>query len=61
MYVKINKEDEKMLGIEYFKAEPTEYARITVNGRVRREGTGISGLIIPALTSVELVSTATCE
>ncbi len=48
-----------MLG--YFKAEPTEYARMSVDGKARREGQGISGLYWKHSTSIELVNTATIE
>lgn len=48
-----------MLGIEYFKAEPTEYARIRVGKRIRKEGAGISGYYLPFRTTVEMVSIAT--
>lgn len=48
-----------MLGIEYFKAEPTEYARIRVGKRIRKEGAGISGYYLPFRTTVEMASVAT--
>ena len=44
-----------MLGVAYFKAEPTEYARISVKGRVKKEGQGISRLVFPYMTSIELI------
>ncbi len=50
-----------MVGIHYFKAEPTEYARITVGGKVKEEGKGISRLYIPFRTSVELVPTSSID
>ena len=48
-----------MLGIEYFKAEPTEYARIRVGRKIRKEGAGISGYYLPFRTTIEMVSVAT--
>ena len=48
-----------MKWIKYFKAEPTEFVRITVGGKVKEEGTGISTIYLPFRTSVELVSVAT--
>ncbi|SRR3989344_2684561 len=48
-----------MLG--YFKAEPTEYARMSKNGTVKREGQGISGLYWKHSTSIELVNLGTIE
>jgi regulator of protease activity HflC (stomatin/prohibitin superfamily) len=51
-----------MLGIRYFKAEPTEYARISVSGKVKKEGKGISSIIWqPYKTSIELVPVSTIE
>ena len=42
----------------YFKANPNEYCRITVGGKVAAEDKGISKLIWPFKTTVELVSTS---
>ncbi|MBN2051886.1 SPFH domain-containing protein [Candidatus Woesearchaeota archaeon] len=51
-----------MLGISYFKAEPTEYARISVNGKTKKEGKGISKIIWqPYRTSIELVPLSAIE
>jgi hypothetical protein len=50
-----------MMGIEYFKAAPTEYARLTVNGKVKRKGVGISALYIPFRTTIELMSATQCD
>ena len=50
-----------MLGIGYFKAEPSEYVRISVNGSIRKEGVGVSGFFFPHRTSIELVETTTRE
>src|SRR3989344_1666784 len=50
-----------MLGIGYFKAEPSEYVRISVNGSIRKEGVGVSGFFCPHRTSIELVETTTRE
>lgn len=47
-----------MLGIQYFKAEPTEFARMRVGGKVKKEGEGISGYFIPFRTTIEVVSVA---
>ncbi len=47
-----------MLGIQYFKAEPTEFARIKVGGKVKKEGEGISGFYMPFKTTIEMVSIA---
>ncbi len=44
-----------MLGIKYFKAEPTEYARMRVGGNVKKEGEGISGFYMPFRTTIEMV------
>lgn len=52
-------EEEDVLGIEYFKAEPTEYARIRVGKRIKKEGAGISGYYLPFRTTIEMVSVAT--
>jgi len=48
-----------VLGIEYFKAEPTEYARIRVGKRIKKEGAGISGYYLPFRTTIEMASVAT--
>jgi len=45
-----------VLGIEYFKAEPTEYARVRVGKRIKKEGAGISGYYLPFRTTIEMVS-----
>ncbi|PIN79624.1 hypothetical protein COV16_03240 [Candidatus Woesearchaeota archaeon CG10_big_fil_rev_8_21_14_0_10_34_8] len=45
-----------MKGPRYFKAEPTEYARVTTGGKVRKEGLGISKVYLPFRTSIERVS-----
>lgn len=45
--------------IKYFKAEPTEFVRISAGGKVKDEGTGISAIYLPFRTSIELVSVAT--
>jgi len=50
-----------MLGIGYFKAEPSEYARISVNGKPKKEGIGVSGFFLPHRTSIEMVGTTTVE
>lgn len=47
-----------MLGIEYFKAEPTEFVRMRVGGKVKKEGEGISGFFMPFRTTVEMISVA---
>ncbi len=47
-----------MLGIQYFKAEPTEFARMRVGGKVKKEGEGISGFYMPFRTTIEMVSVA---
>jgi len=47
-----------MLGIKYFKAEPTEFARMKVGGSVKKEGEGISGFYMPFRTTIEMVSVA---
>ena len=44
--------------IIYFKANPNEYCRITVGGKVKAEDKGISKLIWPFKTTVELVNTS---
>jgi regulator of protease activity HflC (stomatin/prohibitin superfamily) len=48
-----------MLGINYFKAEPTEFARIRVGGKVAKEGAGIASFYVPFRTTIELVSMGT--
>lgn len=47
-----------MLGIKYFKAEPSEYARMMVKGKVKNEGAGIAHIYLPFRTSIELLSIA---
>ena len=44
--------------IMYFKANPTEYCRISVGGKVKAEEKGASKLILPYRTTVEIVSTS---
>jgi regulator of protease activity HflC (stomatin/prohibitin superfamily) len=51
--------EDAVLGIEYFKAEPTEYARIRVGKKIKKEGAGISGYYLPFRTTIEMVSIAT--
>lgn len=48
-----------MFGIKYFKAEPTEFVRIRVRGKVRKEGEGITAFYMPFRTTIEMVSVAT--
>ena len=50
-----------MLGVGYFRAEPSEYARMSVNGKTKKEGVGISGFFFPHRTSIELVGITTIE
>ena len=50
-----------MLGIEYFKAEPTEYAHIRVGKKIKKQGPGISGYYLPYRTTIEMVSIATSD
>jgi hypothetical protein len=50
-----------MLGIQYFKAEPTEFARLRVGGSVKKEGEGISGFFMPFRTTIEMVSVASSD
>ncbi len=45
----------------YFKGEPTEFCRITSGGKVRKSGKGISKIITPFRTTVEIVDTSTIE
>jgi len=45
-----------MLGLKYFKAEPTEFARMRVKGKLKKEGEGISGFYLPFRTTIEMVS-----
>jgi len=44
-----------MFGIKYFKAEPTEFARMKAGGKTSKEGVGISGFFMPFRTTLELV------
>ena len=44
--------------IQYFKAEPTEFARVSVNGNVKKQGVGISKIYLPFRTSIEVVDVA---
>ncbi|MBN1573205.1 MAG: SPFH domain-containing protein [Deltaproteobacteria bacterium] len=50
-----------MFGIHYFKAEPTEFVRIRIGRRVKKEGEGISGYYLPYRTTVEMVSVAAID
>lgn len=50
-----------MLGINYFKAEPTEFVRIRIGKRIKKEGEGISGYYLPYRTTVEMVSVASSD
>jgi len=50
-----------MLGIGFFKAEPTEYARMSVNGKVKKKGEGVSTFYLPHRTSIELAGTTIVE
>src|SRR5689334_1218673 len=47
------------MGFTYFKANPTEYARIRGGGKIRREGEGIAGFYLPFHTTIEMLSMAT--
>lgn len=46
-----------MMGIGYFKAEPTEYARLSVGNKVKEEGKGARRWYLAHNTSIELVCT----
>jgi len=50
-----------MTGLQYFKAEPTEFARLSVNGSMKKEGKGISAIYLPFRTSIELISVAASD
>jgi regulator of protease activity HflC (stomatin/prohibitin superfamily) len=50
-----------MLGINYFRAEPTEFARLTVGGKMKKEGTGIACFYMPYRTSIELIGVTTVD
>lgn len=50
-----------MLGIQYFKAEPTQFARLRVRGNVTKEGEGISGFYMPFRTTIEMISVAASD
>ncbi|MBT5023125.1 SPFH domain-containing protein [Candidatus Woesearchaeota archaeon] len=50
-----------MLGLNYFKAEPSDYVRKVVKGKVVKEGKGISGFYMPFRTNIEVVSTASID
>jgi len=50
-----------MLGIHFFKAEPTEFIRIRVGKKIKKEGEGISGYYLPFRTTIEMVSITTNE
>ncbi len=45
----------------YFRAEPTEYARLSVGGKTVKEGPGISRIYVPLRTSIELVGITLTE
>lgn len=47
-----------MLGINYFKAEPTEFVRFSSGGKVKKEGKGVGGFFLPYRASIELVPLA---
>ena len=51
----------KMIGIGYFRAEPTEYARISAKGKVAKQGKGVSGFYLSQRDSIELVRTTTID
>ena len=42
--------------IEYFRSEPNQYTRVSVNGKIKREGKGISVFYLPLRTNIEVVS-----
>ena len=44
-----------MLGVRYFKAAPTTYVLQYVNGRVKREGTGLSFFYFAPTTTLVAV------
>ena len=50
-----------MLGIGYFKAEPTEFAKVTVDGSVKRDGLGVSCFYLAHRASFELVGTTSID
>ena len=50
-----------MLGIGYFRAEPTEHARISAKGKASKEGKGIGSFYLSARDSIELVRTTTID
>ena len=43
----------------YFKAEPTEFVRMSAGGKVKKQGKGITAVYMPFRTTIELVSVAT--
>ncbi len=48
-----------MIGINYFQAEPTEFARITVGEKMVGEGEGISRFYLPFRTTIQVVPLST--
>jgi hypothetical protein len=44
--------------IMYFKADPTDYCRITVGGKIKAEEKGVSKLIWPFKTTIEMINTS---
>lgn len=49
------------MGIGYFRAEPTEHARISAKGKASKEGKGIGRFYLSARDSIELVRTTTID
>lgn len=47
--------------IVYFKSTPTQYCRISVGGKVKKEGKGASGFVMPFRTNIELLDTGIIE
>jgi len=45
--------------LSYFKAEPTDFARVTVSGKVYKQGKGISCFYVPFLSTIEMATMAT--
>ena len=50
-----------MIGIGYFRAEPTEYVRMSASGKTSKEGTGISGFYFSHRDSIELIRTTAID
>ena len=50
-----------MLGVGYFRAEPTEYVRMSASGKTSKEGTGISGFYFSHRDSIELIRTTSID